>query len=319
MRKLLGLILTLCLMTTGCHSERLDRKAFMMMLAVDQKDGKTTVTGIFPKLTGGSDVKSEYTTMTASGDDLDAAMELLYAASPFELNFDQLRLLALGEEATKQGIRPIVDYLSTIPRVRMNMAVLSVKGEAADFIGEIKPDFGNLVSKFLNIKLEKLAVQQLAPRSTLGQTRRDLMSDRRDTLLIYGSVNEKLKKEAEKKEKESGEEGGSSQEAFAQAGELLEKGDDPAEMLGSVALSQGRYAKALTGEETRLLLALEGRARLSGDTVLLPKDAGAQAAALVEKLLKLSSDPLGLCHLAAIEGMSDLRPRLGELEVGYWE
>lgn len=312
-RALLWLLILLLPLLSGCQSVQLDKKALCLMLAVDEKDGETLLTAVFPKLTGGQQDEAEYTTIAVKGQDLFVALDMLRAATPYQLSLEQLRLLALGEKVAKKDISPIINGLCAIPRARMSAAVLVAGGEAGAFLEAIKPDFGNRVSKFLSFKLDKLARQGLAPRATLGRTQRELLSGRQDCLLLYGRVNEKVKEQIEK-EKQT-QQGQEAKPAFQQAGELLQKGDDAAEIYGACALAKGRCARALTGEEHRAVAALMGQAVLQGGQVLVPWDTAESAVLALQELCLLGSDPLGLSHQAARQGARDFAQQLTALTV----
>lgn len=312
-RALLLALVLLAPLLVGCQSAQLDRKALCLMLAVDDKDGKLALTAVFPKLTGGQDVKTEYTTLAVTGDDMDTALEKLRIATPYQLCFEQLRLLALGESVAKEDISGVVNSLCAIPRMRMNAAALVAGGEAGEFLEAIKPDFGNRVSKFLSFKLDKLARQGLTPRATLGGVQRELLSGRQDSLLMYGRVNENVKRQIESEEGKQGGQG--EQPAFSQAGELLEKGDDAAEFYGACAMKDGSLARVLTGEEYRALQSAMGKARLSGDNVVLAVDTDKSARIVLEELLSLGCDPLGLRNQAAMQGIIELDESLTSLSV----
>lgn len=313
-RALIFLLALLLPLLGGCQSVQLDKKALCLMLAVDEKEGETLLTAVFPKLTGGQKDEAEYTQIAVTAQDLEQALDKLRAATPYQLCFEQLRLLALGEKVTRKDVSPIIHTLCAVPRTRMSAAVLVAGGEASEFVEAIKPDFGNRVSKFLSFKLDKLARQGLTPRATLGRTQRELISGRQDCLLIYGRVNKKVKQKIEEEKQKNQQQDQASQPAFQQAGELLEQSDDAAEIYGACALSKGRFARALTGEEHRILISL-GDLKLENGRVIAPKDSRESAVRLLEELFALGSDPLGVSHQAAMMGKRDFDEILKTLTV----
>ncbi len=317
-RRLTALLLLLCLLLTGCDSVRLDRQAMVLCLALDEQEGKLLLTARFPKLSQGG---GEYATLAVKGDTLPGALEQLRAATPFILNYTNVRLIALSEELARQtDLLTILEPLLMLHGMDGGAGVLVARGSAGDLIDALQPDFGNRLSKHIELDIATQVAQGFIPRAALAQVVRDLLGGRQDPLLLLGAVNPSNVQSGQQSEQSSSgsnDEGGASP-AFSQAGQMEEKSDNPAEIQGAALTSGGRVVGVLSGEEMQCVallqksslrvhvgdvMQLQAVVRLSsakGDAALQ-----AQLEDILQLLKAMQSDPLAYEEIAARAFLTD--------------
>jgi len=317
-------LLLLCLpLLCACGSATLDRQVYPICLSVDMtEDGGFCVGVQAPRASAGSSVS--YELLTATGEDLDAALRTLAASTPYPLNFCQIRLCVFGYRlAATTPMRPLLRTLLEKPTMRPSAYVSVALGNALDVLQYQQPELGTRLSTHLGLLLSRSQGENLLPDSTLAYCVRELADGSCDPLIGVCAVNPKLLSQKQDSQSAGGESGGESQDggsspAFALgepwsdaplpegilAGLIPHTSQNPVEYLGSVALSHGRVSGVFTADETQLLLRVREEAQLrvarDGEAmqlqILLPKGsplAGDLAAirALVQKAQALRSDP----------------------------
>lgn len=318
------LLLLLCLpLLCACGSATLDRQVYPICLSVDlTEDGGFCVGVQAPRASAGSSVS--YELLTATGEDLDAALRTLAASTPYPLNFCQIRLCVFGYRlCATTPMRPLLRTLLEKPTMRPSAYVSVALGNALDVLQYQQPELGTRLSTHLNLLLSRSQGENLLPDSTLAYCARELADGSCDPLVGVCAVNPKLLKQKQDSQSGGGsgekQEDGGSSPAFALgepwsdaplpedilAGLIPHTSQNPVEYLGSAALSEGRVSGVFTADETQLLLRVQKEAKLrvarKGESmqlqILLPKDsplARDQDAirALVAKAQALRSDPL---------------------------
>ncbi|WP_040952165.1 Ger(x)C family spore germination protein [Gorillibacterium massiliense] len=191
----LGAFLLLTL--AGCWDRReLNDVVFPLASAIDlEPDGKVRVTGEFPIVSrlggesgqGGGGGKP-YFIESEKGEtarDAFAKMQLRLSRS---LNVSHRRVLIIGEDYARQGIRPIFDSLGRTPDIRLNGFLVIAKGKAYDLIKSNSP-MENLTAEPLRELVKELA----GSRANLKNIAMGLGGEFGDPIIVYiGSIpNEK--------------------------------------------------------------------------------------------------------------------------------
>lgn len=302
-RTLLLLVVISCFFScTGCSYAFLERQVYPICLSVDMDEKGTWQVGVLAPQSTGEKSEAEYVTLTASGETYDDAMNTLAAATPYPLNFCQIRLCLIGYElASKTHLRPLCRSLFELPTMRPDAYVMIALGNAEETMSAQKPDLGMRLSTHLNLLFERLLQENMLPHSSLSACVRELDSGLSDPLLCICAINPQLMGDQpqnnDQKQQQSGGAGGQggaeeqaedASSAFATSGEpwnedllppdmlagmLPHGGKNPVEYLGSAALSDGRLSGLFSARETQLivraLVLAERRVSIQGESVQL--------------------------------------------------
>lgn len=276
------LLLIVAFCCSGCSYAFLERQVYPICLSVDiDENDRFQVAVLAPQSTGEKD-EAQYVTLSASGRTYDEAMNILAAATPYPLNYCQIRLCLLGYDlAATTNLRPLCRSLFELPTMRPDAYVMVALGNAAQTMSAQKPDLGMRLSTHLNLLFERLLQENMLPHSSLSACVREMESGLSDPLLCICAVNPKAtesdnkQQNAPKNTEGSPQQAGDASAAFATSGEpwnedllppdliagmLPHTGKNPVEYLGSAAISDGRVSGLLSARETQLIV----RALVSG-------------------------------------------------------
>ena len=283
MKKAFLLFLLLPLFTS-CSFVTLERQIYPICMSVDLDEENHFRIGVqAPRADGGTN--ASYEIITATGDTFHDAVQVLSAATPYPLNFSQIRLCLISYSmAAKTELRPLLRSILEMPTMRPGCYVSVALGSALDVMQYQQPDFGMRMSTHLSLLLDRMRRNHLLPDSTLSYCVRELGDGRCDLLIGVSAVNRSLLPEEEKstQHKEGGQtqgggEGGGKASPAAVMGEpwsdaivpsellaglLPHTSQNPVEYLGAAAVSDGRVSGLLTADEVQLALRLMEEAKL---------------------------------------------------------
>ena len=230
LKKTVALVSALCSLAllAGCASEptRLNERALVEAVGMDYDQGFYTVTLLVYKPSPEiGQTQNNTETVSAKGESVSAAMEVLAAKlgrSPF---FDNNRILILGRGAAEQKLEHLMAFLASDHRIKPACFVMAAEEKASDILGGKKeqepPDQGYLQQLLL------AAVQQgNAFETTVLQLQKNAADECRDTVLS-----------------------------------IIKQGEDDPEFDGALCLSGLSVQQQLNAEETRGLLLLLGQAK----------------------------------------------------------
>lgn len=181
----------LAVLLTGCWDRiELNDMAFVVAIALDvEEDGKYKVAVQIPltgKLGGppggesGSGGSGEYFTNYAVADSLMEAYTLLQNRMPRQLKFGHYRVLVMGEDFAREGIKGLFDLLARKSENRLSVFPIIAKGKAFDLL-QTQPS----LEKFPSEGLRELATLGEMDVSTLKDTAYALSHIGGDPALIY--------------------------------------------------------------------------------------------------------------------------------------
>lgn len=321
-------------MLTACNFVTLERQIYPICMSVDMDAENRVRIGVqAPRADGNTN--ASYEILTATGDTFHEAMQVLSAATPYPLNFSQIRLCLLGYPmAVKTELRPLLRSILELPTMRPDCYVSVSLGSALDVMQYQQPDFGMRMSTHLSLLLSRMRKSRLIPDSTLSSCVRELSDGRCDLLIGVSAVNRQLLPEEEKSKQQSG--GGEQQQSATPAAAMGEPWSDallppemlagmlphtsqnPVEYLGAAAVADGRVSGLLTADQVQLALRLMEEATLKVAReenslqlqIFLPKESPlAQSTeaiyGLMETLKALNSDPLTFGCIASMGFWTD--------------
>ena len=147
-RKLVMLLLVLCLLLSGCLGRDLEEQLLVIVLGIDRTDDdliRITVkvpsnsdSGSSPPTSGEGEAAAGgqqmgYLLLEATGRRFSDAVTLLHATTPRTLNFSQTREVVIGEKAAQSTDFPsLLHDIYALPRMRAQSAlVIGKKAPAA--------------------------------------------------------------------------------------------------------------------------------------------------------------------------------------------
>lgn len=179
------------LLLTGCWDRlELNDVAFVVATTVDlEEDGRYKVAVQIP-LTGqlggpeggggGSGGNQEYYNNYAVADSLMEAYSLLQTRMSRQMKFGHYRLLILGEDFAKQGMKGLFDLLARKPENRLSVFPVVAKGKAFDLL-QSQPK----LERFPSEAMRELAKLGDLPSFTLKDTAYSLSHIGSDPVLLY--------------------------------------------------------------------------------------------------------------------------------------
>lgn len=171
MKKMICLLLCM-LLFTGCASHGTEEQMMVVLLGIDRTDdGSVKVIVKAPSFSGNSDPSSPssgdgYLTLTASAHSFSAALTLLHATSPRNLNYSQTRQILLNQDVLRDDPN-IIHTLGQISGMRSQTTLSICKDPAEDVMKAEKPVIGTRLSRYIDTTLETGIREGFIPDSTL--------------------------------------------------------------------------------------------------------------------------------------------------------
>ena len=257
MKRALILLLLCCFLLTGCSSRQLEEELLVIVLAVDQpEEGRIRLTvkvprnGAAQQEPGGD--QSSYLLLAATGASFAAAVSLLNATTPRQLNYSQVREIVIGERMSAScDFGLLLMQLDALPRFRCSAAVIICRGEAGTFVDAQKPSVGARLSRHAETTLSTYAGKGFTPMTSLCEGMRDLGYGFRDPLFVLGAVNDFS----------AVENPNTSNALDALPGALPRRSADGIELFGAATTDGLCVSGTLTGYEMALIHLLDGHVR----------------------------------------------------------
>jgi len=271
-RTLVLIYLILPLFITGCFDSReLGDFAYVTALGIEQGISDTyrltfyipqfgqSVSGSAEKESeggGGDGGKSEeMEIITVDASSLLSAVAITNSNLSKDLNFMHLKIIVISEDLAKndmlaEAITPLIRYR----HIRRTTNVIVSKEKAEEFIKELKPYPGELITTTLEELFENSRKIGYFHRSTLNDLYCEIKSPYHALLMTYGAINKEdnLKSEGDYYKGEPNIPGN------YLAGEVPRKGGSKIELLGSVVFDGDKMVGKLTGFETQMLHLVRG-------------------------------------------------------------
>ncbi|HZW82499.1 MAG TPA: Ger(x)C family spore germination protein [Candidatus Deferrimicrobium sp.] len=157
-RHVVALIFLLLILTTGCYGKtEIDQLAMVMSIGFDKgTDGDYLISFKIAKPTSkGVDKSKSYLLFTFNSKATSEAADQLYKVMDKAPFFGQTRLIIISEELAREGITPIMDYVTRHYHLRRNVKLLISKDKVSNildvpFSGE-DYDALNLTSRIRNL------------------------------------------------------------------------------------------------------------------------------------------------------------------------
>ncbi|ULT57278.1 Ger(x)C family spore germination protein [Neobacillus drentensis] len=146
------------LFLTGCWSRvEINERSFVSSILVDKgKNGKIDVTLTFPLpnrlatgQSGGSlSLGKPYASLTYSGTNISQAFHKMQVDLPRKISFGQAKLVIIGQEMAKEGIKKILEFIIREPGLNINLPMYIAPGKAKEII-HMAPTFEKSQSRIL--------------------------------------------------------------------------------------------------------------------------------------------------------------------------
>jgi spore germination protein KC len=193
--------------------------------------------------------------ITIDASSLNSAVSVANAHISKKLNFMHLKAIIISEELATNGnlgecLAPFIRYRD----IRRTTCVVVCKEKAEEFIAEIKPYSGELVTRAIEEFIKKSSKSGYFPKVTLNDVYDGIRAPYHSLLVTYASINKEDKLESE------GDlfKGESAIPGDFYAGDIPRKGGQKIELFGSAVFDGDKMVGKLTGFETQMLLLVRG-------------------------------------------------------------
>ena len=271
MHKKVALLVLCCLLTsiiTSCYSAReTDEMAYVTSIGVDRGvANKIRYSFHIPLMKGESGGASqniggskgiEDTVFTVDAPSFFTAVNMLNTTISRRLNFVHVKYIVFSEDAIKDNFMEItVGALFRFREIRKSIKMMVVRGDAQDFLDEINPVIGSMLSKYQETLIQQSDETGFFPVSRAYDVYNALKSHYVQPITILAGLNnfESFKREGEKWDK-------APEPIPYLAGEIPRQGGSKIEFMGSVIFNGPKMVGTLNGFETRVLLMIKGQAK----------------------------------------------------------
>lgn len=281
----LGLV-TAMVGVTGCFDRsELEEQAFLVTLAIDQKELHAPITltarvAVPSKLSGssggsgggGGDYQSGTPVVTASGRTIHEAITMMNTGVERTINLSHIAGVIYSDRAARLGL---LRYLRTLVRYRefrRTLYMFVAKGDLGDVFLKDKPVLETSVTRVIEDLHQTSERTGSAPSVELHEFIGSLETPNQDPILPILSYNKQVGGEGKKT-------AGSPKHLAKKgvrfgSGAINRAGGNPVECVGTAVFRGDRMVGMLDGEETRYLQLLNGAAQRM--VVTLPAPMGAQ-------------------------------------------
>lgn len=250
-------LMVVSIMLSGCAMKNIEAQAYAVSLGIDlTEEGIIRVSVQVPALNqgGGSESGGDsggggsgYTFSQAEGKTLTAALEMLNAGVPRELNLTGVKSVVVSEKlAQSEAFVDALEELALAYRVYGAAEIVICEGEAGKFIENQQPVIGLRLSESTTVALSHYRETGYIPSAKAADVfylTRSFYGDPA-AILAAGSEGEG--------EMSAGKNGDSYAENLPDTGEKQNR------YFGAALLREGRMVGKLTGRQTQLLNALLG-------------------------------------------------------------
>ncbi len=326
MRRKAGIALVCAVMVflTGCWDSReIDDQLFVLVMGIDKEENGLRLSihvPVSPKASersqassGSGDKESSggqgeeksgenEAVVSVTGRDFIEAMDLLTATTPYHVNMQQLKVLAVSEEFARSDM--FHEFLSAVifyRSIRRTATIAVMRGSAREFVGNLHTFEGPLTQgKALEVAMDAYNDNSYVPRTTLQTLKTQMSSFYGDGIAMYGTVSKAS----------VGEEGTKKFDAQRQPGdldisELPTSKYTGTRIFGSALFNHKKMVGSLTGYETQLTLLMRGQAQgllirlpYNDDDEHTPEYVSVQVGAIRKPRNRVSIDETRALHIS---------------------
>lgn len=215
----------------------------------------------------GNNEKEEKEVVTLDTSNLLSGVAILNNSIPKLINFMHMKAIIISEKMAESGkVGEIIGGLMRYRQVRGTTSVIICKGSAQEFIKEVKPYQGGLITE----ALEELTLISentgFIPNFTLRDMYNRMKSPTTQFLGNYGAINNG----ENFKDSDSIYEDGYKIPGNYYAGETYVKGGPKIELFGSAVFDGDKMVGKLTGFETQITRLVQGRLKRAAFTIQDP-------------------------------------------------
>lgn len=249
--KLSALIVILSLLLCGCQDTgEVENQAYVLVLALDGSgDGDLALTARVPRI-GRSDAQgdkgdssnSSYLTFSVSAPSWSQALDALQWATPRRINLSHIEMIVASEAlASRNSFSSLMNEMADTPHLYTNARFVICQGSARDFLEAGETVIGTRLSSELHTMLSQYARQGYIPDASLADACYSANGIYGDPVAIWGDLT------------------GSG----AQSNEPISVTESPMKQRfsGAALFLGGRFVRALSWRETRLLNLIRGQCR----------------------------------------------------------
>ena len=275
---LTALIVLLALLLGGCQETgEVENQAYVLVLALDSiGDGDLALTVRVPKI-GQRDVQSDkdnpgnspYLTFSVSAASWSQALDALQWATPRRINLSHIEMIVASEAlASRSAFASLINEMAETPHLYTNARFVICQGSARAFLEAGETVIGARLSSELHTMLSQYAQQGFIPDACLADACYCVNGIYGDPIAIWGNLAD----------------------AGSKIDESISVTESPMRQSfsGAALFRAGRFVRALSKRETRLLNLIRGQCRTltypwRGGTVKLPLLQSSSAKARIEK------------------------------------
>lgn len=262
-------------MTFGCWDHReLEDQAFILALGVDRGQGgyydvsariaipRNIAPGGGGGPGGGGDGGGKASDLiTVRAPTLEGALNLLGPLVGRRISIAHMVTVVIGEDVAREGVNPVLLGLLRFREARRTVLLNVALGTAREAMQKEEPPLDKDPARYVFKITETTRFNALVWESLLHTFSIATEALDRDPIALVKGINPKVSgRSADSGGQDQGPPtgGGSGDEGSFRAGEMPRKGGNPVEALGVAVFRNDQMVGVLTGDETRILLAIRG-------------------------------------------------------------
>lgn len=272
--RIIILLILLTPLFSGCGGQETDEVALVLAVGIDKgKDVplELTITVANPRAVaagggGGGGQEKTFFNFSVDGPSIWQCYVLLNSISSRQINFQHTRCFIIGEELAKEGLGKYLNALVRQREVRRNSTLYICRGKARDFMEKNKPRLEMSPAKQYEFMDRMTAFTGLQPAANLHDfyvTLKSLHSSPTAPLVGLARGDDKARLKTVKPLL-----------IPYVAGEVPQEKATEGQFIGSAVFREDKMAGYLTGGETRTMLLLQGKFKVSTFTMKDPHREG---------------------------------------------
>ena len=263
MKKILAVIFISAVLFSGCsYSTDVENQAFVVAIGIDKGDSfplKTTF--IFANPSGGSSGGGggggggeEQSSSTPKPDSVTVEAPTVYSAvrkldsiKSKTINLSHIKIVVFSDEIAKEGVKDYLRAFASSRDFRPNTYVCIAKGDAGEYLKEVKPAQEIFIEKYYDNIMHKVAADKVN-EAYLYYLYFNVSENFSGSLVPLAALN----KSKDSPPSPDAHPEGDDFEYESRAGEIMRDAKNPAEMLGSAIMRNDKMVGTLGSFKTDL-------------------------------------------------------------------
>ncbi len=271
MKKTISLIIAIILLLSGCsYGQDVDTQTFVIAVGIDKGEAyPLKLTFVFANPSGSNSEEKSPSSPTPDAVTVEApttfsAVKKLDAIKSKEINLTHTKIVVFSEEIAKSGIGDFLSGFASSRDFRPNTYVCISRGSAEKYLSSVKPSHEEFIEKYYDHIMQKV-VSDKVNEAYLYYLFFNVCNKTSGSLVPLVGVNENNLEDTPTQTT------GSDDFSYeARAGEIVRKGKNKAEILGSAVLRNDKMIGSLGSFDTDLARIICGEYYPRNYSILYP-------------------------------------------------